>query len=589
MPKNVLKADIRLMLNKLTTFIDGGDNKYYQGLVSSIYNELDTLNVVDLYATREYISDNLNKIIASKAIEAADANAQVEEDLSTKKFKVKLQKDANSTPVELYSGDEAGAKEVAEKLKESGLIGNVIVAAEEDEVPEDTEAADFNDIPAEKAANDAAEDKAAAESEAPEESDDGELLTSYDEAIDSANKLLDMIDNAIIEVVDLSAATELGQVKDDLENKIAELQDYNIEGGDFDPSEVEDKIANLNDYLKDNEEEASNIINASMPGQKDTEVATKAYDKFNEPNKEPAEGSVVVADENEKDEADETPEADTTAPNEFDEDLPAAEDNTPAAEDTDTDELTNFDAPSADAPSAEDVSDALDAAPEADEAPVDSEETVADDAETLEDLLNRLTELVDVPGENAKEFADTVTKIEDKAANEPAPEPVDDSDVESNLDDANFDDIDKDIEDNIMPENEALPPQELVDIDTDNEDKAPSEPTEDSIPESLPKADDDDVNVIEEKDDDDASVSGKILASKKLAQDEKPLMAEDDKKKLVSHAVRVAVKNDSNEEDITKDMKAFCASKFADKNYDDAIDACLSEVLTRVESRKNKK
>ena len=77
MSKDIIKNDIKLMLNKLVSLSkeNSTDNS---GIISSIYNELDKFNAIDLFVTREYLKDSIQEITASaKLVERKRLNKVV--------------------------------------------------------------------------------------------------------------------------------------------------------------------------------------------------------------------------------------------------------------------------------------------------------------------------------------------------------------------------------------------------------------------------------------------------------------------------------------------------------------------------------
>ena len=59
---NSYKEDLKLMLGKLTNMI-GSNDSTNESIVSNIYNDFDSLNPVDQFVVREYVSDCINEIV----------------------------------------------------------------------------------------------------------------------------------------------------------------------------------------------------------------------------------------------------------------------------------------------------------------------------------------------------------------------------------------------------------------------------------------------------------------------------------------------------------------------------------------------
>ena len=73
MSREVLKNDIKILLNQIVEMIESDASENVQSLVSQIHAELETLSPVDLFVTREYLNDSIKNI--SMLLPTIDNNA----------------------------------------------------------------------------------------------------------------------------------------------------------------------------------------------------------------------------------------------------------------------------------------------------------------------------------------------------------------------------------------------------------------------------------------------------------------------------------------------------------------------------------
>ena len=74
---NSYKEDLKLMLGKLTNMI-GSNDSTNESILSNIYNDFDSLNPVDQFVVREYVSDCINEIVEAKKINTDSDTKAVE-------------------------------------------------------------------------------------------------------------------------------------------------------------------------------------------------------------------------------------------------------------------------------------------------------------------------------------------------------------------------------------------------------------------------------------------------------------------------------------------------------------------------------
>lgn len=310
--KSVIKADVRLLLNKISSLTGEENSEKHQALISSIYNELDKYNLQDMLAWRKFIAENLDTIIASKTertLVSSVTNMKVVSDAAGNYFVTGTENGAEKI---IYQTDD---KAKAEEFAKQSTMASTIIAADEEDVTnadnaESLETDEFDSIPSEKAAveDDVVTEKEDIEDETVAEEDkEADLIEQYDTIIDDIHSFLDEIANVINEVPDLRPITELAQIKAEVSDIVEDLENTkistNVVSGSANEEDEKELISKLSDskkVLEALETKVLNIIN-KYSDEADAENATVASDIA-----EDIENTVSTAKEEKSEVVDET-------------------------------------------------------------------------------------------------------------------------------------------------------------------------------------------------------------------------------------------------------------------------------------------
>jgi hypothetical protein len=368
MSKEMLKNDIKIMLCRLTDMIEDG-NSNYSSIVSKIHSELDTLNPLDLFVTREYMYDALSSILSSSVIDETETEpTSINESVAITSANLKVVPDAagNFYVMTNENGQDKIIFQTNDKAKADEYIKtnsmNPAIAAPVEENPEE----ELTDVPTDDLPNTEveapegtpSEDPSMSEEPMPEESveePENPNVEKMDAAIQKGNDLLSIIENSIDVVPDLNAITELVTIKVAIQDKIDAISSA-------DPSDPKlgQMISGLESMLDQVESQAIDTINKNAPGaeidepvpaeevkekvEKELEPETEVEEMEDE--EEPAIESVVVEGDEYEVEGevdDETGDVDLAVKDNVSEDAPSAEDindtlNSDESEDLDFEE-----------------------------------------------------------------------------------------------------------------------------------------------------------------------------------------------------------------------------------------------------------
>jgi len=299
MSKNLLKQDIKMMLSQLIDSLDNSKKNEYEGLLAQIYSEMDTVSVIDLYVTREYLKDSIENILAAKKISARKKNKALTAAASTFRvvpdafgeFSVIMTDEAGEEKIILKTKDQT----VADAFKQSqAATGKEVVPALG--APTDIEE-DLSGIPEEDLPNNEVEkpnegeeftkepELETSEEELPsEEFEEGPVdevedinLEAIESVTDRAEDLIGAIDNAIDIIPNLDAIVQL------VEFKIT-LQDKKDSVLNTDPSNanIQTIIQSLENILEEVESKAIDIINKNSPNDKAVDELVSASEVHDE-------------------------------------------------------------------------------------------------------------------------------------------------------------------------------------------------------------------------------------------------------------------------------------------------------------------
>lgn len=528
MPKNELKADIRMMLSQLTSFIPDGDSNYYQSLISNIYNELDNYSLVDTFVIRQALTDSLNKIIADKQVEEKSKKVAVKAD-EVKYTNIKVITDPEGGF--FVTGMANGKEEVLFKTDNEqkandyvSAISSTVVAADETavETPEDTSAnksEDLSTLPSETQADPNA--KPTNEEKDKVEEEQATQLDNYNNAITNGNNVLSYISVAINQVPDLSSVIDLAEVKASISDKVTELQKMSP-----DDANLDDKIEDLNNYLSNIDKSTVDILRKYSPDYKEpvaaeTEVVESADLPEDQTDKEETEENSEDTEKTEdiSEENTEVPETDTEANEDASEEVNAAADDFSDENTEATTDLPETEQPTDEVPAEEAMPD-VDTNTEADaDEEIEKEKQDSSYLDEINKMVDELTRLVNVDGDKAEEFAEKVDEIKEKVEEvatsenkeineeeteqeqevEPEQEtelaPTEETDSEQSEDDTDFSDIDNEIEQQIAPKADEVKEDLMDGVEAPVEKPEEDKETEDNqIAEAEKKQD---ANIVE--------------------------------------------------------------------------------------------
>jgi len=302
MSKNLLKQDIKLMLNQLVESLDDDKKVKYDGVVAQIYNEIENVPIIDLYVTREYLKDSINSILTAsskKKLEIKKENKSSTVTAST--FRVVTDSEGEFSVI---MTDEAGEEKIILRTKDQTVADafkQKQAAAGEEVVPAlgaptDIEE-DIGGIPEEDLPNTEVEkpnegeefteepELETSEEELPsEEFEEGPVdevgdlnLEAIESATNRAEDLIGAIDNAIDIIPNLDAIVQLVEFKITLQDK-----KDSVLNADPSNANIQTMIQSLENILEEVESKAIDIINKNSPNDKAVDELVSAGEVHDE-------------------------------------------------------------------------------------------------------------------------------------------------------------------------------------------------------------------------------------------------------------------------------------------------------------------
>ena len=525
MSKNLLKQDIKLMLNQLVESLDDDKKVKYDGVVAQIYNEIENVPIIDLYVTREYLKDSINTILTAsskKKLEIKKENKSSTVTAST--FRVVTDSEGEFSVI---MTDEAGEEKIILRTKDQTVADafkQKQAAAGEEVVPAlgaptDIEE-DIGGIPEEDLPNTEVEkpnegeefteepELETSEEELPsEEFEEGPVdevgdlnLEAIESATNRAEDLIGAIDNAIDIIPNLDAIVQLVEFKITLQDK-----KDSVLNADPSNANIQTMIQSLENILEEVESKAIDIINKNSPNDKAVDELVSAGEVHDEVKdiEEKADEQLTEEEEVLSNTSVESDKAAVTG----DVDVNAEED---ILEETDDEEVLE--------PVNElDLTDSADENIEEEnvEEDIDVDDNLSSESlEKIEDLLSEIMNIVD------KNVSDESVQEEVEEIVEEVKEEVSDViDFDALLDE----DFDTDVDEEVPEENLDLEP---VEEELTNEEDLDLEPVEDSTEE-----------IIEENVHENLDEKGFVVGEEEVEIENSEVLPEEDKEAIVAEDV----------------------------------------------------
>ena len=470
---NSYKEDLKLMLGKLTNMI-GSNDSTNESILSNIYNDFDSLNPVDQFVVREYVSDCINEIVEAKKINTDSDTKAVEATTTILSANCRI---VPGTDGKFYVYDEdkiVGSydNEADARSFVNAQQKNTLVSADEEFMDENvTETVEEEPtLPDELTEEDAPVDE-----EVVEEDEETPEMDELRQILEDADNILSIIDSNIKMTTDLDTVAKMIVQEDAITTK-----KENLEESDPADPKIKDMINQFRDFLDQVELESIDLINKNAPG---ADIESEDVAEEEDKKIEDIEDKIEEEMEKEEDE-DEVNEEEKTS---IKEDT-SFEDETKAI--TDEKELLSKDIeedieedvevetlekdPSIDAPDAEDINEVLGDFEDEEFEFIDEDEEVLDETtespvETIEEIDNLIDKLMDlitdeVENEEVAEEAEEIKKeIQENL------DKVEASVEELPVEDEEFEDIVFDEEEAPVEDIEELPVEEELEEELEDE------------------------------------------------------------------------------------------------------------------------
>ena len=378
---NSYKEDLKLMLGKLTNMI-GSNDSTNESILSNIYNDFDSLNPVDQFVVREYVSDCINEIVEAKKINTDSDTKAVEATTTILSANCRI---VPGTDGKFYVYDEdkiVGSydNEADARSFVNAQQKNTLVSADEEVVDENvTENVEEEPtLPDELTEEDAPVDE-----EAPE-------MDKLRQILEDADNILSIIDSNIKMTTDLDTVAKMIVQEDAITTK-----KENLEESDPADPKIKDMINQFRDFLDQVELESIDLINKNAPGadlesenvaEEEDEKIEDIEDKIEEEMKKEEEKTSIKEDTSFEDEAKAITDEKELLSKDIEEDVEV--------------ETLEKD-PSIDAPDAEDINEVLGDFEDEEFEFIDEDEEVLDETtespvETIEEIDNLIDKLIDL-------------------------------------------------------------------------------------------------------------------------------------------------------------------------------------------------
>lgn len=478
---NSYKEDLKLMLGKLTNMI-GSNDSTNESILSNIYNDFDSLNPVDQFVVREYVSDCINEIVEAKKINTDSDTKAVEATTTILSANCRI---VPGTDGKFYVYDEdkiVGSydNEADARSFVNAQQKNTLVSADEEFMDENvTETVEEEPtLPDELTEEDAPVDE-----EVVEEDEETPEMDELRQILEDADNILSIIDSNIKMTTDLDTVAKMIVQEDAITTK-----KENLEESDPADPKIKDMINQFRDFLDQVELESIDLINKNAPGAdiESEDVAEEEDKKIEDIEDKIEEEMEKEEDEDEVNEEEKTSIKEDTS---FEDESKAITDEKELLskdieedieEDVEVETLEKD--PSIDAPDAEDINEVLGDFEDEEFEFIDEDEEVLDETtespvETIEEIDNLIDKLMDLitdeeVTEEAEEIKEEIQENLDKVEASVEELPVEDEEFE----DIVFDEEEAPVEDiEELPVEEELEEELTEEELEDEEEKAVEE------------------------------------------------------------------------------------------------------------------
>ena len=478
---NSYKEDLKLMLGKLTNMI-GSNDSTNESILSNIYNDFDSLNPVDQFVVREYVSDCINEIVEAKKINTDSDTKAVEATTTILSANCRI---VPGTDGKFYVYDEdkiVGSydNEADARSFVNAQQKNTLVSADEEVMDENvTETVEEEPtLPDELTEEDAPVDE-----EVVEEDEEAPEMDELRQILEDADNILSIIDSNIKMTTDLDTVAKMIVQEDAITTK-----KENLEESDPADPKIKDMINQFRDFLDQVELESIDLINKNAPGAdiESEDVAEEEDKKIEDIEDKIEEEMEKEEDEDEVNEEEKTSIKEDTS---FEDEAKAITDEKELLskdieedieEDAEVETLEKD--PSIDAPDAEDINEILGDFEDEEFEFIDEDDEVLDETtespvETIEEIDSLIDKLMDLitdeeVTEEAEEIKEEIQENLDKVEASVEELPVEDEEFE----DIVFDEEEAPVEDiEELPVEEELEEELTEEELEDEEEKAVEE------------------------------------------------------------------------------------------------------------------
>ena len=434
---NSYKEDLKLMLGKLTNMI-GSNDSTNESIISNIYNDFDSLNPVDQFVVREYVSDCINEIVEAKKINTDSDTKAVEATTTILSANCRI---VPGTDGKFYVYDEdkiVGSydNEADARSFVNAQQKNTLVSADEEFMDENvTETVEEEPtLPDELTEEDSPVDE-----EVVEEDEETPEMDELRQILEDADNILSIIDSNIKMTTDLDTVAKMIVQEDAITTK-----KENLEESDPADPKIKDMINQFRDFLDQVELESIDLINKNAPG---ADIESEDVAEEEDKKIEDIEDKIEEEMEKEEDEVNEEEKTSIKEDTSFEDEAKAITDekellSKDIEEDVEVETLEKD--PSIDAPDAEDINEVLGDFEDKEFEFIDEDEEVLDETtespvETIEEIDNLVDKLMDLitdeveneeVAEEAKEIKEEIQENLDKVEASVEELPVEDEEFE---------------------------------------------------------------------------------------------------------------------------------------------------------------
>ena len=478
---NSYKEDLKLMLGKLTNMI-GSNDSTNESILSNIYNDFDSLNPVDQFVVREYVSDCINEIVEAKKINTDSDTKAVEATTTILSANCRI---VPGTDGKFYVYDEdkiVGSydNEADARSFVNAQQKNTLVSADE-EVMDGNVTETVEEEPT--LSDELTEEAAPVDEEVVEEDEEAPEMDELRQILEDADNILSIIDSNIKMTTDLDTVAKMIVQEDAITTK-----KENLEESDPADPKIKDMINQFRDFLDQVELESIDLINKNAPGAdiESEDVAEEEDKKIEDIEDKIEEEMEKEEDEDEVNEEEKTSIKEDTS---FEDEAKAITDEKELLskdieedieEDAEVETLEKD--PSIDAPDAEDINEVLGDFEDEEFEFIDEDDEVLDETtespvETIEEIDNLIDKLMDLitdeeVTEEAEEIKEEIQENLDKVEASVEELPVEDEEFE----DIVFDEEEAPVEDiEELPVEEELEEELTEEELEDEEEKAVEE------------------------------------------------------------------------------------------------------------------